>query len=391
MVATFTTDPIAIVDVDSHLTEPAGLWVDRAPAKFKERVPKIVDDENGRPRWSIDGKPLGPIGNALVGPDGTKLQGERSTTPHRFEDIHKGAYDWNARLGWLDEHGIRQQVMFPNIPGFGAAQFFLHIEDVELRTACVAIYNDAANDIQRESGQRLLPLALVPWWDLEETVRELRRIHDLGLVGITMCDSPNAYGLPALDEPEWEPFWSTAEDLGITIAFHIGSGHISKANWNLTGGEYQASNTVNAFLNNSWIITNLVYSGVLLKHPRLKIYSAETGVGWVPFLLEAMDYQWHENLLPEVRREVWRDMLPSELFRRNIYVSFWFERAGLMHALDVIGEDNVLFETDFPHGTSLTPRVQEEVANTLAALRPEVRKKVLAGNAARLYNLPKVG
>jgi predicted TIM-barrel fold metal-dependent hydrolase len=391
MAGTYTTDSIPIVDVDSHLTEPAGLWVDHAPTKLKELVPKIVEDEHGRPRWFVDGNALGPIGNALVGPEGAKIQGELSTTAHRFEEIHKGAYDMNARLAWLDEHGIAQQAMFPNIPGFGASRFVTAIADEELRTACVKIYNDAIAEIQQESGGRLLPYAFVPWWNLDETVNELRRIRDLGLIGITMCDSPHEYGLPALDQPEWDAFWSNCEDLGMAIAFHIGSGGagISQLRWSQVGGEFQMTNTVNSFFANCSLVANLICSGVLLKHPRLRIFSAESGVGWVPFLLEALDYQWHENLTIDVQREVWKEMLPSEIFRRNIFVSYWFERKGLLHALDVIGEDNVMFETDFPHGTALSDRVDGEVAETLAGLSASVRQKVLHDNAARLFDLPR--
>jgi predicted TIM-barrel fold metal-dependent hydrolase len=124
-----------------------------------------------------------------------------------------------------------------------------------------------------------------------------------------------------------------------------------------------------------------------LRHPRLKIFSAETGIGWVPFLLEAMDYQWHENLLPDVKRDVWKAALPSEIFRRNFYLSFWFEQWGPAHAIELLGQDNVMFETDFPHGTALTDRVTEQVVSTLASLAPEIRKKVLRENAVRLYDL----
>jgi uncharacterized protein len=383
----YTTDPIRVVDVDSHLTEPAGLWVERAPAKFRDRVPRIVEDDRGRPRWVVDGKDIGPIGNALVGPEGTKIMGEASATAHRFEEVHKGAYDPVARLRWLDEHGIHQQVIFPNITGFGAVRFFTEVSDVELRTACVTIYNDAVAEIQRESDDRLLPLGLIPWWDIDEAVKELRRLRiELGLNGITMCESPHDFGLPALDRPEWDPFWTELEELDLAVAFHIGSGRLKPQLWSQQGGELQATNTVNSFLANSPLISNLIFSGLLLKHPRLKIFSAESGIGWVPFLLEAMDYQWHENLLPDVRRDVWKAALPSEIFRRNFYVSYWFEQWGLTHTLDML-EDNIMFETDFPHGTALTDRTTAQVAEGFAAMTPTVRQKVLRDNAARLFSL----
>jgi predicted TIM-barrel fold metal-dependent hydrolase len=386
----FTTDPIRVIDADSHITEPPGLWIDNAPAALKDRVPRIVDNEQGRPTWVVDGNLLGPIGFTAVGPDGNRIAGETTRMNHRFEDLHQGAYDFKARLGWLDSRGIHQQVLFPNISGFGGLKFLQVIPDSDLRTACVTIYNDAAACIQAESGGRLLPLALVPWWDTDLAEKEVVRIRtELDLKGITMCEAPHHFGYPSLDQPAWDRFWSVCEDTSLAVAFHISSGPSDRQNvWSQNGGgEQLATLTANSFLSNSWIISNLLFSGVLLRHPRLKIFSAETGIGWIPFLLEAMDYQWHENLVPDVKRDVWKAMLPSELFRRNIYVSFWFEQWGLSHALDVVGEDNVMFETDFPHGTSLTDRVTERVAITLAGLSPEARKKVLHDNAARLYNL----
>jgi uncharacterized protein len=387
MGAKFTTDSIKVIDTDSHLTEPEGLWVDRAPAKFKDRVPKIVEDDMGRPRWVVDGADIGPIGNALVGPDGTKIVGQASATSHRYDEVHKGAYDMQARLGWLDERGIYGQILFPNITGFGAVRIFTDVPDRELATACVTIYNDAAADIQRESADRLMPLALVPWWDIDQSVKELVRIkNELGLKGITMCDSPNEFGMPALDQPEWEKFWSTLEDLDLAVAFHIGSGRLGFKVWSQKGGELQATNTVNAFFGNTLVVSNLIYSGVLLRHPHLKIFSAESGIGWVPFLLEAMDYQWHENLTEDVKRDVWKAALPSEIFRRNFYVSLWFEQLNTVHALELL-EENTMFETDFPHGTALTDRTTEDIAKSLASLTPVVRKKLLHDNAARLFDL----
>jgi predicted TIM-barrel fold metal-dependent hydrolase len=393
MVAThYTTDPIKVVDADSHLTEPPWLWVDHAPAKLKDRVPRVVEDEQGRPRWIVDqGTVLGPMGYSTVAPDDSRIEGDFVVTQATFENVHRGAYDFRARLGWLDGRGIYQQVLFPNtLAGFGGARFFTAIDDSALRTACITIYNDAAAEIQRESGGRLLPLAMVPWWDVEKAAQEVSRARtELDLRGITMPDNPHDYGFPKLHRPEWQPFWSACEDAGMAVAFHIGGGTFQPNTWVEPGeGEAQATQTSNSFLANSWLVANLIFSGVLLRHPRLKIFSAETGIGWMPFLIESMDYHWHELITARAKSEVWNNLLPSEIFRRNIWVSFWFEQWGPAHAIDFIGEDNVMFETDFPHGTSLTPRTTQQVAQTLATLKPEVRRKVLHDNAARLYSLP---
>jgi predicted TIM-barrel fold metal-dependent hydrolase len=392
--ATYTTDPIRVIDSDSHITEPPGLWVDHAPAKFRERVPHVVEDEPGRPHWVVDGKDFGPMGYTWIAPDGSKITGGTNDMEQSLEGVHKGAYDVKARLGWLDEHGIYQQVMFPNtVAGIGGARVLTEVADNELRTACVSIYNDAMAEMQRESGQRILPLAQVPFWDIDLAVKEVKRAFtELGLRGITMCDNPHALGYPSPATPEWDPFWSQCEDLSMAVAFHIGSGlgggGARVPPW-VEGrrGEIRAIQVATSYLGNAPFVSNLIFSGILLRHPRLKVFSSETGIGWMPSLMESMDFHWHEALTPEAKRE-WQGLLPSDLCRRNLYFSYWFEHWRVDETIDFLGGDNVMFETDFPHANALSPRVTEHVAKTLASLRPEVRRKVLHDNAARLFSLP---
>ena len=145
--------------------------------------------------------------------------------------------------------------------------------------------------------------------------------------------------------------------------------------------------TCNSFLSNSWLIANLIFSGIFMRHPRLKVVSGESGISWLPFFLEAMDFQWHENVESQDKREMWNDMPPSDVYRQNMFGSFWFEKTALAENIDFLGADTVMFETDFPHGTSLTDRMTKDVAATLSTLSPDVRRKVLHDTAARVYNL----
>jgi predicted TIM-barrel fold metal-dependent hydrolase len=388
----YSTDPeIKVVDVDSHYSPPPGFWEPHAPAKFKGRVPRIAEDEQGRPQWVVDGKPFDSIGFNMVRPDGSKAQGVTGALPH-YEEVHPGSYDVKARLAWMDEHGIFQQILYPNTGGFSSQQFFTKVADEELRNACVRTYNDAAAALQEESGRRLLPLSQLPWWNIEEAQKELKRTRtDLDLmVGPSMFSAPEIHGLPSLNRPEWAPFLSLCEELEVPLSFHISvpGGGAQKPYVETGRGVHLATATSNSFLSNSWLITNFIFSGMLLRHPRLMVVSGESGVGWIPFLLEAMDFQWHENIELEDKRDIWKGMLPSEIFRRNFSCSFWFEQTSLAEHIDFLGADTVMFETDFPHGTALTYRVDEEVAQKIASLRPEVRRKVMHDTAARVYNLP---
>jgi len=189
----------------------------------------VIEDEKGSQSWVIDGNvPFSTLGATAVRVDGTKIEGVGVERNDRFDKMSKAAYDVDARLGFLDEHGIYAQVVFPNVSGFGN-QRFMQIDDSELRLACATIYNDHMADIQKQSGQRLFPQALVPFWDIDQAIAEVKRARNqLGLTGIVMCDSPQDFDLPSLDMPEWDPFWSLCEDLNVAVNFHIGSGDMAE-------------------------------------------------------------------------------------------------------------------------------------------------------------------
>jgi predicted TIM-barrel fold metal-dependent hydrolase len=145
-----------------------------------------------------------------------------------------------------------------------------------------------------------------------------------------------------------------------------------------------ALGSTSLFMENARVLGNLLLSGILERYPRVKIVSVESGIGWIPFLLEALDYEWSET---GAASELALSMTPSEYFRRQIYACFWFERTGPMKLIEAIGEDNVLFETDFPHPTCQYPDVQEYVAEVTADWSDTRRRKILQDNAARLYKL----
>ena len=354
MTPPLTVHGVPVVDIDSHYTEPADLWTSRAPAAYKERVPRVVRDDNGRAHWVVDdGIDFGPLGFTVVKKDGGKAYGKISLG--EFDEMSEAASYAGPRLKLLDELGIAQQIVYPNVAGFGSNRF-MSLEDAELRNVCARVYNDAIIDLQAESEGRLFPQALVPFWDVAEAVRELDRVRAAGITGVTMTDTPEAFGLPQLDDPHWDPFWSTCQDMGIPVNFHIGSGSNigQQMAWKGYGPQRSlATMSVALFIVQCKTIMNLIFSGLLERYPTLNFVSVESGIGWIPFLLEAMEWQFDETIPTE--RELLK-LRPKEYFKRQIYASFWFEQWGPLHAIEEIGEDNVMFETDFPHPTCLYPR-----------------------------------
>jgi predicted TIM-barrel fold metal-dependent hydrolase len=215
----------------------------------------------------------------------------------------------------------------------------------------------------------------------------MRRAHEtLGLSGFTITDSPERLGLPDYGDPSWTPFFELAEALGAPLNFHIASGGTSlftEAPWRTHGSERRmAVGGALLYLDNARMLTNLLYSDVLERHPKLTFVSVESGVGWIPFLLDALEYQWDQMIPTEVRHHALR---PTEKFLRNVCACFWFEDTGVERFVARFGPGNLLFETDFPHPTCLYPAPRARLERALAPLDLDARHAVLHGNAERVY------
>jgi predicted TIM-barrel fold metal-dependent hydrolase len=138
------------------------------------------------------------------------------------------------------------------------------------------------------------------------------------------------------------------------------------------------------FIGNARVIVNIICSGMLDRFPDLKIVSVESGAGWVPFILEALEYEMHENA-PGLKARL--SLTPKEFFQRNIYATMWFEHSNLPNLVAAVGEDNILFETDFPHPTCLFPDPLTTAARHMRDLDDRARRKILGENAMELYGL----
>ncbi len=185
----------------------------------------------------------------------------------------------NERLGVLDQLGLSQSILYPNVGGF-ASNRFLDIKDAELRNITARVYNDAAAEVQANGKNRLFPQAVVPFWDIPEAVRELQRIKDLGLTGITMCDTPELLGLPYLHDTHWGPFWATCEELKIPVNFHIGAGGeiAQQVVWEGYSPQRRlAATSVSLFIVQFRTVMNLILSGLLERYPTLNFISVESG------------------------------------------------------------------------------------------------------------------
>jgi predicted TIM-barrel fold metal-dependent hydrolase len=234
---------------------------------------------------------------------------------------------------------------------------------------------------------------MLPFWDVDEAVREIERSHKLGHKAILMTGKPDVWwGWPHLADPFWNPIWEATQELGMSVSFHAGGGDPAQG-WRKFGYSGMpartrfTANSVATFFGNAQSVVDLIFAGIPIRYPDLKFVIVESGIGWVPFLLECMDYQFEEHRVREASPEL--EMMPSEYFRQSILATFWFEKTAPELLIEKIGEDNVMFETDFPHPTSLWPpsSVRKQAETCMAKQPKRVQDKVLWQTAADLYGL----
>lgn len=393
-----TVEDVPIADVDSHVAEPVDLWTSRMPARLGDAIPRVVWDEaGGESRWKVGDVLLSAVGEYCS----AGWPEHFPSHPPTLADADPACYDAKARLERLDTYGVWAQALYPNVIAFDAHAFLSELGP-EMAGACVAAYNDFLAEFASTDPRRLVPLMMLPFWDVQASVREMERCRGLGHRGILFAALFNRLGLPNIASPSWEPVLAAAQDLELSLNFHIGFAQRDKESsergWAKATKNALAQRTDRLafvrkggpyFASCAQAVSDVIVSGVCHRYPRLRIVSVESGFGYFPFLLENLDWLWRTSGASHEYPE--RD-LPSEYFRRQVYATFWFERSSLPHFEEF--QDNLMFETDFPHETGLGPgpaspaaSARDTVRQNLAGLAPEVLYKVVFGNAAGLYGL----
>ena len=380
-------DRYRVIDVDSHISEPADVWTSRVAKKWGDDIPHI-ENLGGKDVWLIGGEPVLPVGTtAIAGFDGVLPE-----CPDTMDDCPPAAHIADERLAYLDREGIYAQVLYPNVGGFGSGSF-LKLKEPALMLECVRAYNDFLVEWCSADADRLIPVMATPFWDVDAAVAEIERCAKLGHRGVLFGSQPRQFGQPDLADTHWDPVWATAQDAGLPISFHIGSG----AEWDIAGAEvigYRAQIArlaSNAFIDNEKCLADIIFGGVCHRFPGLNFVSVESGVGWLTFAIEAFNWQWANGGIIKDHPEY--DLKPSEYFERQIYGCFWFEEHGLEKALELFPK-NLLFETDYPHPTSMSVGPQstavhprEYASRVLAGVKEDVLENVLHGSAAKLYGV----
>ena len=314
--------------------------------------------------------------------------------PRHWADVNVNTWDADKRLAMMDGYGIFAQILYPNVAVFGGRD--LMKTDPAVRLAAVQIYNDWLTEWSSAAPDRLLPVTSLPLWDRDACVAEIERCAEKGHRGVIFSQEPKFMGLPSLDDHHWNPVWSAAQAANMPINFHIATGDTGLGTSNMSAHNGVRPNYVAGglayFMENARTIAKLITSGICHRYPNLDFVSVESGIGWIPFALAALDWQWKNHNVVGDHPEY--DLLPTEYFKRQIYGMFWFETDCALSTIETLGPDNFMYETDFPHATSMSPgpassaiRPDDFIREVIGKLTPDVQNKILHDNAARVYHL----
>jgi predicted TIM-barrel fold metal-dependent hydrolase len=358
---------LELISADSHVNPPAAMWAEYLPAAFRDQAPRVESTDEGDFEV-FEGKRKPVLGiNAMAG----KKPEEYSLMVRRLDDVRAGGYDPGARLEDMDADGIRAEVIYGGGP--------LRSQNDELRIVSYAAYNDWLADFCAKEPKRLLGIAYLPCDSPELAVAEVKRAAGRGLRGCVIDRFP---GEGEWFDPEWDALWRAILDAGWAAAIHVG-GRDRKPGM----PRLDATNFMTDLLMSKYAmcesVCRFVLSGLLARYPELDIVSVEGQLGWIPFTQSYLDHVWEKHRFwtkSELKEH------PSVYFRRQVYATFMEDPVGLRER-EHIGIDNIMWSSDYPHSETTWPNSQKLTEEWTSDFPEEERRKILFGNAERLYDL----
>ncbi len=372
-----------VISADCHIDLiwlPPDLFTSNARGELKDRMPHVVDSSKGS-RWvSKNGgnfglmNGMGSAGREYV--PGQIHRSDRMASTGLYDDGRRGIRrltDPDLRLEDQARDGVQAEVLY------GILGASMRLNDDEAATEMLRIYNEWLADFGRTHPERYAPLACIPSHDIDAAVDEVQRVARAGVVrGLEIA---NRIGMKPLYDPWWNPLWDVAAETRLPIHLHtIGGGlpDFNKLEPKVQRAAFAAA--ISSFqMYMSIPLMSLIFAGVLEHHPEIRIVIGESGIGWIPYVLDHMDLEWEDQF-----KDLDLKMRPSEYWRRQGYATYQTDRIGIK-LIDEIGEDNIMWGSDFPHPDGIWPDSQEYIQRELGHLPERIRRKVICENAGKLY------
>ncbi len=365
-----------LISADSHVVEAPDIWEKHLAAKYLDRAPKLVKDEEGGDAWQyIPGQPVAPLG--LVTCVGIPREKMKWTGSSYGKEVHPSCHDGKERLGILDTDGVDAEFLYPPQR---AILSFASYKDADLNLAGIEAYNEwLIEDFCSADPSRLFPVYQIPNLGIDVSVAQLRQAARLGCRGAVISTWPS--GNPALGDAD-DPFWAAAEELEMPISMHFGL-VTTQVGHQAAPAARGALGAVAGMVKMAPVLVDMIFEGVFDRCPALQMLAVEVGCGWVPHAAEMMDDRYWRN---RTHTGLTLKKLPSEYLRDNWGFTYIVDRIGVQmrHA---IGIDNMLWSTDFPHHGNDYPYSRETIDQHFVNVAEAERHAILAGNAVRLYGL----
>jgi predicted TIM-barrel fold metal-dependent hydrolase len=368
--------PAPILSSDSHVFEPPDLWTTRIDAAFRDRAPRMLRI-NGVDQLVVEEHQV-IAGIGLISNAGARFEApETISSQGRFEDVHQGGYDPAQHLKDMQLDGVAGEVLYPS-----QGLFYFKVADTPLMSAIFRAYNDWLAEFCSTDPERLKGIAMINLDDIQEGIKELERTAKMGFAGAMITEYPledRRY-----EQPEYEPFWAAAQALDMPLSLHTATRRQGKIRGAGEKTLRDASSRATKVFYPATSMCDMIFSGVFERYPNLKLAIVEFELAWVPHLLSSMDYTYrerHEEALYRFK-DGWR---PSDFFHRNVFLSFQEDEVGI-RLRDIIGVDNMMWGSDYPHSESTFPQSRQILAQILAGVPEDECAKIVGGNTARLYH-----
>ena len=367
-----------VIDADGHILEPLDLWDKYMDPKYRDRAPRlVVDPKTGKEKLDVEGQLLGSQqGMGGIGGVGAR-QGAVKAAEMKYNEGRPGGFDPHKRIPDMDADGIDAVFLYPSLGLFSGA-----IHDPQLAAAVCRAYNRWLADYCKPYPDRLFGVAMLPLQDVDLAIAEMRFAKkELGFRGGFL--RPNPYDGKMINHPDFEPFWSAAEDLDFSIGFHEGASSgmptVGVDRFEGRGAQHIISHTMEMML----ACLAVIWGGVCEKYPKIRIGFLESGGGWIAPWLDRMDRHFDDQGFNDSGLKT----RPSDLFRRNCWISFEPVEGSLKVLADYVGPNKIMWATDYPHSDGFFPGAPNMVRERLKGTSPETQQGVLAGGALSFYGM----